>query len=550
MRGSGRVDLRIPCVTPRTPRPHRSHRLLAALAAALLVPTLATTVDVPSASASGGSTAAAVPSAAAPAPAARRATLTVTPPVYVPGQAVRFRGNVGRTGRRTVHLQSHMNRPGDRWLDVPDSTFRTDARGGFDFTFTAPSMFDIKYRVAGGGVATRSRLFNARPQEITLALRGADADSPFHAVAPLLPFTVVADTTPAVRSALGTPPPIPGRTVLLQERYDGNRWRTIQEGVTDSAGHATFRVTAPVLGDRVLRARQERWDRGRNRIGWYASFPAYFSVLGLGEVLPRPTPVVPAPRAVAPSRSAVRPTASERYRWGSTLFDFAWERGQDLTSPPSKGTQRRGTWLDTSDGTGRATPFNGGLVLQSKLKHGGTGDRGTTTATLRGNSRSTGRWEFRLQGHAWEGGPRPFRFRLDLVPEGTEVTECPPESVVVADVTMGSSGVGVGVRSQRAGAVWSRRLPDVRLAETPFNMAVEVAPKHTTWFVDGRPVATVTGGQAHLGRRLVPRFSLVGGRAEMNGAQVDSDWQRSWSLARGKQVTSGAAVARAPYAAC
>lgn len=485
----------------------------------------------------------------------RAASLTVTPPIYVAGQAVRFRGNVGKPGSRSVHLQSHMRRPGDTWLDVPNSAFRTNADGSFDFTFTAPSMFRISYRVAGAGVASTSRLFNARPQEITLTLQGAEPDSLVAAVPPLLPFTVVADTTPAVRPALGTPPAFPGRRILLQERVSGNQWQTIQEGVTDSAGHAYFQVVAPAAGARVLRARQERWTTGKNWIGWYASFPAYFSVVGLDDVLSKSSAPVAAPDPPAASvasvaRSAARPTASERFGWGATIFDFAWERGQDLTSPPSKGTRPKGTWLDTSDGTGRATPFNGGLSLQSKLEHEGDGDRGTTTATMRGNSRSTGRWEFRLQGFAWEGGPRPYRFRLDLVPEGTPVASCPTESVVVADVTMGSPGLAIGVRSQDVGSVWTRRLSGVRLGETPFNVAVEVGAKHTTWFVDGKPVGTVTDQRAHLGPRLVPRFSLVGGAEEMNGAEVDSDWQRGWSLAKGTQVTSGAGLSRSAYAAC
>lgn len=189
-------------------------------------------------------------------------------------------------------------------------------------------------------------------------------------------------------------------------------------------------------------------------------------------------------------------------------------------------------------------------MLQSKLRHTGDGDRGTTAATMQGNARSTGRWEFRLQGHAWESGGRPFRFRLDLVPSGTPVTACPTESVVVADVVMGKPGVGIGVRSQRTGAVWTRRLGSTRLAETPFNMAVEVARDHTTWFVDGTPVGTVKGKAAHLGKALVPRYSLVGIDAEMDGAQVDSDWQRGWSLAKGTQVRSGPALTRTAYAAC
>lgn len=494
----------------------------------------------------------AVPAASADEPVAAKAaapgSLSVTPSVQVAGQAVTFTGNIGEPGRRAVRLQSHMNRPGDTWRDVPGSSFHTDSRGGFDFTFTAPSMFKISYRVAGGGLATRSYLFNARPQELTLSLAGADARLPFHTVAPLSSFTVVADTTPEVRSALGTPPAIPGRTVVLQERA-GNRWRTIASKVADAQGHATFVVTAPPAGQRVLRARQERWTTGMNRIGWYASFPAYFSVPDLGALGGfAPAPSVAAPAVTADS-SASRPTASGRYRWGASLFDFAWERGQDLTSPPSKGTRRRGTWLDTSDGTGRATPFNGGLVLQSKLKHVGAGDVGTTTATLRGNSQERGRWEFRLQGHTWESGARPYRFLLELVRPGAPVGSCSPQGVVVADFTMGSPGMRFGVRSRRHDSVWRRSKGGVRLAEAPFNVAVEVGRRHTTWFLDGRPIGTVKDRRARLGVDLVPRFSLVGDQREMNGAQVDSDWQRAWTLARGTQVKTGPALARRAYSA-
>ena len=58
--------------------------------------------------------------------AATGGTLSVSPNRYVAGQAVRFRGNLGVTGARSVHLQAKGNRPGDTWGDVPDSTFRTD----------------------------------------------------------------------------------------------------------------------------------------------------------------------------------------------------------------------------------------------------------------------------------------------------------------------------------------------------------------------------------------------------------------------------------------
>lgn len=508
---------------------------LTALLAALLVTVLTTVLTT-------------VPAGGAAPATARRGSLSVTPTVQVPGQAVRFQGNIGRAGRRPVHLQSHMGRAGDSWLDVPGSSSSTDARGDFDFEFPAPSMLRISYRVAGGGLVTSSYLFTARPQELTLTLAGEDPDVPFYSVAPLAPFTVVVDTTPAVRSALGSPPPIPGRTVLLQERADGNRWRTIDEGVTDAAGDATFQVAAPLLGSRVLRARQERWTQGRNEIGWFASFPSYFTVLG-GRAEPpaRASRAVPV-AAAAPSSQDVRPTAARRFGWGLPLYDFAWEAGQDLTTRPSRGTRPRGTWLDTSDGTGRAAPFNGGLVLQSKLRHGGVGDLGTTTVTLRGNAQAHGRWEFRLQGHTWETGPRPYRFLLELVPPDAPVVTCSPRGIVVADFTLGAPGMGLGVRSIDADSVWRRTLGGVTLAETPFNVAVELTRGHVTWFVDSRPVATLKTPKARLGTDLVPRLSLVGEQREMNGAQVDSDWQRSWDLDHGQQVSSGPAPARSAYA--
>jgi hypothetical protein len=116
---------------------------------------------------------------------------------------------------------------------------------------------------------------------------------------------------------------------------------------------------------------------------------------------------------------------------------------------------------------------------------------------------------------------------------------------------MGSPGLGFGVRSRSAGLVWRRTLPDARLADQPFNVAVEVSKGHVTWFRDGNPIGTVKDRRARLGVRLVPRLSLIGEQdVEMSGAQVNSDWQRSWSLRTGKQVTSRAALTRAPYSSC
>ncbi|NYD43706.1 hypothetical protein [Nocardioides panaciterrulae] len=474
-------------------------------------------------------------------------SLSVTPARYIAGQAVRFRGHLGNRAR-AVHLQSNMNRPGDTWVDVPDSAFRTDDTGDFDFSFRAPAMFNLSYRVVAGGRATPSYLFTASPQELTLTPLGGDPEYPFYRVPAGTPFTAVVDTTPSVRGTFGTPPPIPGRTVTLQERTAPDRWETIGTGTTDADGRALFTVTAPASGTEVLRARQERWTEGGSEIGWFASFPAYFAVSGDGTVDEPSTHATVRDRT---PQSPYRPTASQHYRWGRVRYDFAWEHGQDLDSPPSKGDVRGGRWRDTSDGTGRATPFNGGLVLQSKLRHVGPGDRGTTTATMHGAAQRYGRWEFRLQGRTWETGAQPYRFRLELVPAHSEVTDCSPQSIVLADVTMGSPGLAFGVRSQSAGTVWQRRLAHVRLADQPFNVAVEVAKGHLTWFRDGKPIGSVTDDRAQLGVKLVPRLSLIGEPdVEMNGAQVNSDWQRSWTLRHGRQVTSRRALPSAPYSSC
>lgn len=479
--------------------------------------------------------------------AATTGSLSVSPAKYIPGQALRFRGNIGVPGIRSVHLQSHMNRPGDGWGDVANSTFRTDAGGNFDFQFRAPAMVNISYRVVGGGRVTNGHRFNANPQELTLTPLKGSPDYPFYRVRAGAEFTVVVDTTPEIRSSFGTPPPIPGRTVRLQERAGASRWRSIATGTTDQAGNAYFTVTAPTSGTRVLRARQDAWTVGANEIGWYASFPAHFVVSGAADVVePRTTAATPTYTTASPHR----PTASQRFGWGVSRWDYAWEGGHSLDSPPSRGDVRHGRWRASSDGTGRATPFNGGLVLQSKYKKIGPGDRGSVVATMRRAAQEHGRWEFRVQGRPWEIGARPYRFRVELVPAGTDARTCSPHSIVVAAFTMTKPGMEFGVRDRSADSVWRGTLPKLLLAEQPFNVAVEIGRGHITWFQDSRPIGTVKDPRAQLGVNLVPRLSLIGADAEMNGAQVNSDWQRSWTLRTGAQVKNGPALTRTRYSAC
>jgi hypothetical protein len=106
------------------------------------------------------------------------------------------------------------------------------------------------------------------------------------------------------------------------------------------------------------------------------------------------------------------------------------------------------------------------------------------------------------------------------------------------------------VRSRDAELVWRRTLPDVQLAEEPFNVAVEIGHRHITWFRDSTPIGTVKDRRAQLGVKLVPRLSLVGDQVEMNAAQVNSDWQRSWTLRAGDHVKNAPALGRTRYSGC
>src|SRR5207253_3231156 len=109
------------------------------------------------------------------------------------------------------------------------------------------------------GHVTSAYVFRANPQELTVTPVGGDPDYPFYRVRPGARYTVVVDTTPEVRGEWGTPPPFPGRSVLLQERLNPQQWRTIGTQTTNANGETSFSVTAPTSGTQVLRARQRRW---------------------------------------------------------------------------------------------------------------------------------------------------------------------------------------------------------------------------------------------------------------------------------------------------
>ena len=259
--------------------------------------------------------------------------------------------------------------------------------------------------------------------------------------------------------------------------------------------------------------RQEDVVTGGHRIGWMQTFPTYVTVLDPGQVLP-PVPLA-RPQAVvrtrttataagragagAPVAGAASATASSRYGWYPTLWDYTWEAGQSLTSPPDVGSVRTGWWQDYADGAGRVSRQNGGLYLDSQRNNaGGPGDFGTTRATLTGAAQAYGRWEARLRLKSAEATAQDFQVLVELVPERAEDYACGRRNITLAQVAAHSGTMTFGAKADTRQWTGTRTIPS--LVHTSPAVAVEVAPDHITWFWDGKPIGTVKDARRRLRR--------------------------------------------------
>lgn len=491
--------------------------------------------------------------AAAEKPPAHRVigSLIVTPgSLFVAGQQLTFKGDLGVSGVRKIHLQQHMGRIGDAWGVVEGFSAKTKPDGSFAFTYPAPSMFDISMRVAAKGYATPDWEFDAKSQDLTLStpeLPGLDENEVLMGV----PFTILVDTTPTLVGRPDLPAPaIPGRVLTLQRRVDADTWQTLGTSVTGLLGNGAFLQSVLKPGPVTYRVRQEDWNAGGDKIGWYPSFPFTVRVVD-----PLDPDFGRTPKGSAPSHPISRDgeattrggqTAAKINKWGVSLWDFAWTYGESLTSKPARGTDRNGWWLDSSDGSGRVSKLNGQLVLDSGRNFKGTGDFGTTRATLRENPATLGRWETAFRIKRFEAGAGDYHAVLELVPEKASDYRCGTRNITVADVDAGGKTLDIGVRTPK-GLQWKSTVPiDIGTRSAAF--AVEVAKRHITWFVDGKAVGVLRVRAAVPRVPMTPRLSLVGdGDQEMNHTQLLSDWERGWSLDRGKQVTKGPQLKKSSY---
>lgn len=473
-------------------------------------------------------------------------SLNVTPGLYVGGQKLTFEGKLGNS-RRSIHLQFHMNRPGDRWTDIDRFHGSTDDDGHFEFTYPAPAMFGISLRVAGEGLATPRWTFSAQSQEVLVTVRANDLDLGDGVVVAGRPFTVRVDTAPNAERRADLPPPVfPGRTVTLQRRVRGHEWKSLDTAVTDAEGRAKFEVTVEEPGQEVYRVRQEDWFEKGNQIGWFPSFPVEVQVLsGLPRTTAasRPASVTQTEESAGwwPVAAKVGPqtTASQSYGWAPAQWDFGWEYGESLTSLPHKALVMKGRWVDASDGSGRAVHYNGGLLLDSRWgSNTGPGDVGDTWVTLRGNPMAHGRWEVRLRPWATETSAADYTIRAELIPDDPDDYACGARTITMVEVDVHQDEAHYGVRA-RDGREWVGTQSGLAINQTPHAFGVQVTKRHITWFVDGRPVGTVRDDAAISGVPLTMRLTLDGdGRKEMNRTRAIWDWQRGFTLDRGDIPTS------------
>ncbi|ABL84043.1 MULTISPECIES: hypothetical protein [unclassified Nocardioides] len=492
------------------------------------------------------------------------ASLAVSPATYVGGQRLTWTGNVGAPGVRSLALQFHMGRPGDTWTTVAGFGAKTRADGSFSFAYPAPGMFNIRYRVKAGSHVSPSKLFLAKTQDLTLRVTGQrENNSGTPALVPAdEPFGITVDTTPdnIFRSPSSQGLPVfPGRTLTLQRRIDGDTWRAVATTKVGDDGLGRFTGLTRPSGVSVFRVREEDYRQDGNEIGWTQSFPLFVYVgtdawaqYDRQQLAARATPSLPPGDSASFGSGAPTPTASERYGWYPLYWDFAWEHGQSLTGGPARGTRPRGHWVDYVDGAGRVSKQNGQLALDSKRFYGaGPGDFGSTRATLTGNAVAQGRWEARMRIRgAYETGGRAYGVRAELVPEQTSGRACNSRTIEIASISPFSRKVRFGARSAKyrwSGAATASATP----LHSAYAVAVEVAKGHITWFLDGKPVGSVTDRAAFPGVPMTLRLTLTGqGREEMNQVSLVSDWQRGFPLASGRQTISRDKLKRQPANGC
>lgn len=478
------------------------------------------------------------------------ASLSVSPAngQFTAGQQLTLTGSMGKRGKRDVHVQSNMMRPGDIWRDISGTTARTNTAGNFTIQMPAPAMYGIALRVTSGSRSTPSFTSQVLHQGLGLSVDGGNDRLEQDQGIAGIPLTITARSLSVAALA--------GRPVTLQRRVNGTQWTHVADGQLDATGTVSWTTTPTAAGVEVFRAVADDWTGGGSRVGWFPSFPHYVTVLAEapaeGDAQARTTAAEPTSMPFESSRPAraappAQATAGRTYRWGSARFDFDWEYGESLTSKPGIATVPRGRWIDSSSGTGRAALYNGALQMDvgSSTAYGPLGN---TVAHLSGNAQPYGRWETRVQPMGFGAPGTGFALHVQLVPADSAKARCGNQAITVFRVSPGAPEPQIGALSSSGGS-WTRQVPGVTANNAFHAYAVEVTPKKITWFVDGKVVGKVSDPEAISGEPLTVRVSTeaVATQSRVQGARTLVDWVRAWPTGTGSKTRGGVSLTRGTH---
>ncbi len=144
-------------------------------------------------------------------------------------------------------------------------------------------------------------------------------------------------------------------------------------------------------------------------------------------------------------------------------------------------------------------------------------------------AKAYGRWEARMRAVELGTRGRHYRFIWRLVPAGG--TSCASKMITLASYRPGDRRVEGAVRTP--GHNFTYALPRDLRSRAWHAFAIEVTPRHISWFVDTRVVHTERRPAALAGYKLRPQFVMKGVRGQqMRRSRFQMDWVRHYSLER------------------
>ena len=325
---------------------------------------------------------------------------------------------------------------GNHWTTVDGFHARTQADGSFSFTYPAPSMFNIRYRVKAGAYVSAARVFNAKTQDLTIRVTGQPVNNTN------APARVGVDRSVRDHRRHHPGQHLPQPRVAGSPRAQGpnahpagaHRREHVARPSTRPPSGTTAADTSPAstegAGVAVYRVRAENYFTHGNQVGWTQSFPLYVLV---GQAPRTGTPVATAPCRPRPCRWTRRPAAAPSRRPPASTTGGS---PRCSTSPGSTDSRSRALrpeapgsgavgWTPRPAADGCPSTTVGWRWTASGTSERAPGDFGTTRATLHGNAMTHGRWETSVRiRNAYERGGRAYQVLVELIPANAVDYDC------------------------------------------------------------------------------------------------------------------------------